>query len=174
MHRLIEQAVMHLAEFARSSNVDIVYRERGIEAEVEGNERDLVRALSNILHNAIKYSWRRDRVGSPWVAIRTSIQDHMIHIDFENWGVPIAGDELEKGLIFQLGYRGKWSMDRGRLGTGIGLTDVQRVAQAHGGDVLVNSRPASPGAHRADDAAYYRQAFVTTVTLCLPRASKYG
>jgi signal transduction histidine kinase len=171
---LIEQAISQLAEFARTSGVEIVRRDRGAEAEVEGSERDLARTLSNLLHNAIKYTWKRDRAGAPWVMVRTQVHDRMVCIDFENWGVPISEDELKKGLIFQLGYRGIWSTDRGRLGTGIGLTDAQRVAYAHGGELRVNSKPASFSPYRPEDAAYYKQPFVTTVTLCLPVAGKPG
>jgi signal transduction histidine kinase len=171
VNSLVEQAITQLAEFARSSNVEILWRDRSFAGEVKGNERDLLRAISNLLHNAIKYTWRRDRAGSPWVTVRTHAKNHVISIEFENWGVPISRDELEHGLVFHLGYRGKWSTDRGRLGTGIGLTDVQRVAHAHGGEVLVSSRPAAAAATRnPEDDTFYKQAFITTVTLSLPQA----
>jgi signal transduction histidine kinase len=168
--RLIEQAVSQLAAFAKSSNVEIVLRDRAPNVEVEGVERDLVRALTNLLHNAIKYTWTRNRTGSPWVTIRITEQDSAVVVDFENWGVPIARDELKKDLIFQLGYRGMWATDRGRLGTGIGLTDSRRVAQIHGGDLRAQSKPASPTLHSQEDKEYYKQPFVTTLSFSLPLA----
>ena len=168
--RLIEQAIVQLAAFAKSSNIEIVLRDRAPNAEVEGMERDLVRALTNLLHNAIKYTWTRNRTGSPWVTIRITEQADRVVAEFENWGVPIARDELKKDLIFQLGYRGMWSTDRGRLGTGIGLTDSRRVAQSHGGDLCAQSKPASPSLHSQEDAEYYKQPFVTTFSFSLPLA----
>lgn len=170
--RLIEQAIAQLAAFARSSNVEIVLRDRAPDAAVDGNERDLVRALTNLLHNAIKYTWTRQRSGAPWVTIRTAVQEGMACVEFENWGVPIARDELKKDLIFQLGYRGMWATDRGRLGTGIGLTDALRVAQAHRGDLRAVSKPASPSQHSQDGTEYYKQPFVTTFSFCLPLAGR--
>lgn len=167
---LTDQAISHMAEFARSSRVDIVRRDRMADAYVEGNERDLVRALSNLLHNAIKYSWRRDKSRTPWITVRTSVHEGMVCFEFENWGVPIAQEEIDNGLVFQLGYRGKWSKDRGRLGTGIGLTDAKRTAETHHGDLRLSSRPANPGWVRPDAPDYYSQPFITTVTLCLPEA----
>jgi signal transduction histidine kinase len=169
---LTEQAINHLKEFARSSRVELVWKDRDFDAEVEGVERDLQRALQNLLHNAIKYSWRRDRARAPWITVRHYVRDQMVCVEFENWGVPIAQDEIEQGLIFQLGYRGKWSKDRGRLGTGIGLTDAKRTALAHRGDLQITSRPAAPGSHQPDDPKYYDQPFITTVTLCLPMLGK--
>ena len=165
---LVEHSIKQMAEFAKSSRVAIVWRERDFEGAVEGIERDLARALTNLLHNAIKYSWRRDRAKAPWVTVRTYARDEMACIEFENWGVPIAPEEIEQGLIFQLGYRGKWSKDRGRLGTGIGLTDAKRAAQAHHGDLQVASRPSVSGAHQPEHAEYFHQPFITTVTFCLP------
>lgn len=168
--QLTDQAITQIAEYARSSRVDIVRRDRAFDTEVEGIERELVRALSNLLHNAIKYSWRRDRAKAPWITVRTYARAGMACIEFENWGVPIAPEEIEQGLVFQLGYRGKWSKDRGRLGTGIGLTDAKRTAQTHYGDLRVASRPSNPGWIQPDDPNYYNQPFVTTVTLCIPEA----
>jgi len=165
---LVQESIAQLAEFARISNVEIQWR-RGPPLFVRGSERELLRALSNLLHNAIKYSWQRERANAPWVAIRSEARDDaMAAIEFETWGVPITPDEIEEGLIYQMGYRGKWSTDRGRLGTGIGLTDAQRVAQAYGGDVRVESKPATGTSLSHDDAAYYRHPFLTRVTLLLP------
>ena len=169
---LIEDTVNRLADFAKSVHVEIQWRDRDLYAEVDGNKRDLVRVLSNLLHNAIKYTWKRERARSSWVEIRASIEERFVCIQFENWGVPIARDEIEQGLIFQLGYRGKWSTDRGRSGTGIGLTDAEHVARAHGGEIRVESKPAAPALHPQDEANYYKQPFITRVTLCLPLVGK--
>jgi signal transduction histidine kinase len=163
---LVGQTVNRLAEFARTSNVSIEVREM-VDAEVEVNERELVRALANLLHNAIKYTWKRVQAKNSWVAIRAHFQDRTVSFEFENWGVPIAREELEEELIFDLGYRGKLSTDRGRLGTGIGLTDARRVARAHGGDLILKSRPTRPNL-KEDDAEYYNQPFVTTAVLTIP------
>jgi signal transduction histidine kinase len=124
--------------------------------------------LSNLLHNAIKYTWRRDKTIMPWVQVRAFQEGQFICVEFENWGVPISHEEIEQKLIFQLGYRGKWSTDRGRLGTGIGLTDADRVARVHGGEIRVESKPAAPALHPQDETMYYKQPFKTQVTLCLP------
>jgi signal transduction histidine kinase len=104
----------------------------------------------------------------PWVQVSAYQDEQKICVAFENWGVPISRDEVEQRLIFQLGYRGKWSTDRGRLGTGIGLTDADRVARAHGGAVIVESKPASPTLYPQNEEVYYKQPFKTQVTLCLP------
>jgi len=161
---LVSQAMDNLREFAHSKGVDFRPRNEAWGVRVEVSERDVLRALANILHNAVKYSWSRERGQLPWVTIRAYAQETRVAVELENWGVPIPKDELEMDLIFQIGYRGRLSSDRGRLGTGIGLTDARNTARAHGGDVTVRSRPA-----RRDESFDTTTApYITTVTLWLP------
>lgn len=167
---LIREAVKQLGDFASASNVTIVWRERAPDVDIVGAERDLVRALSNLLHNAIKYSWRRDRGSSPWVAIRSGRSGEHAVIELENWGVPITQEEIQQELIFEMGYRGQWSTDRGRLGTGIGLTDARQAARQHGGDIQVTSRPAVHSGLPPHHRDYFRRPFLTVVRMTLPLA----
>ncbi len=162
---LVDEAISRLTAFANSLSVEIQVQNI-VEAKVKVNEREVVRALANLLHNAIKYTWRRDRTKSSWVSIRTTVRDGKVFIEFENWGVPISKEELDQGLIFNLGYRGRLSKDRGRQGTGIGLTDSYRIAESYGGNVVIQSRPTRN--FKASDRNYYDQPFRTTVIFSLP------
>jgi signal transduction histidine kinase len=141
---------------------------------INASEREMVRALSNLMHNAIKYSWRRDpeRTKPAWVSVRTKVKDQKVYVEFENWGVPIKREEIEKEKVFELGYRGEMSKDRGRLGTGIGLTDARRVAMSHGGYVEIESHPAYRNTSNEKQENYYSQPFLTRVTMVLPLARK--
>ena len=169
--RLIESAQTQLIEYARSSNVQVKLRNHAPKAQVTGIERELVRAIANLLHNAIKYSWHRDEEHKPWVGVDINRRGPDVTVTIENWGVAISPVELSEGMVFELGYRGKWSTDRGRLGTGVGLTDAREVFQKHDGSIELGSRPARRwGADDPEDPAYYRQPFITKVTFRLPEA----
>lgn len=162
---LLDQCIKRLVDFAQSRNVEILPQDIA-DVSVRVSEADVVRALANLLHNAIKYSWYREKGRKPWVSVRAIVREGRVHIEFENWGVPITKEEIEKGLIFQLGYRGRLSKDRGRLGTGIGLTDALYTAREHGGDLRIESRPSRYMPE--NDPDYYKVPFITTVTLILP------
>jgi signal transduction histidine kinase len=167
---IIRESIAHLAEFARAARVEVVWRNRSEDIEVFGNRRDLLRAITNLLHNAIKYSWKRDGHDAPWISIEVYEGDGTVAIEVENWGVPVEQMEIDRGMVFGMGYRGKRSKDRGRLGTGIGLTDSQRVAESHRGSLVLSSKPARQSAAIPTDRDYYRQPFLTRVRMTLPLA----
>jgi signal transduction histidine kinase len=93
----------------------------------------------------------------------------MARVSVENWGVPVPAEEIEGGLVFRIGFRGRMSGDRGRPGTGVGLADSLAIARAYLGTVEIQSRPAVGG-----DAANYGQAFVTTAHFEIPVSRKKG
>lgn len=167
VQQLISQAISRLRGFAKSRRVEFDVKEIP-DIRLPAIEHDVLRAIANLLHNAIKYSWVRKKDEAPWISIRVYADAKFVHIEFENWGVPIPKEEIEKGLIYKLGYRGRKSGDRGRAGTGVGLTDARRVVLKHGGSLSVKSHPArSTG--KPDD---YQQPFITTATISLPLYSK--
>src|SRR5271154_5355194 len=105
-------------------------------------------ALFQLLDNAAKY-------GSPNSSITIDVQEEQAEtlISIRNEGSFIPPDEREK--IFKRFYRSPGS-DRKASGTGIGLSVVKRISEAHQGRAWVNS-----GEHTG-----------TTFFLTLPRTSK--
>jgi PAS domain S-box-containing protein len=160
---LIKRAIMQIADYCQNRNIDIKKYGDQTKAKVYVSSRDIVRAISNILHNAIKYSWSRSE-GNPWIGINIKTIDNTVLIEIEDFGVPIPAEEIESGKIFEFGFRGRLSNDRNRVGTGIGLADAKRVIKQHGGDIEIRSVPASTTV-RFDD---YTKPFITVVTIRLP------
>ncbi|NOU16974.1 MAG: PAS domain-containing sensor histidine kinase [Bacteroidales bacterium] len=164
-YSLISESIKNHDEFANQSGVEIRRDKENSFCNVEVVERDMVRAISNIIHNAIKYSWGK-RENKPFIRIFTTRKEGMLYINIENRGVPIRKEEIESGLIFQIGYRGTYSGDRGRMGTGIGLSDARNVVLEHKGVIMVESIPQFVNEYA------YNQPFITTVAIGLPIKSK--
>jgi signal transduction histidine kinase len=133
---------------------------------VLANKRDLLRVISNIIHNAVKYSWdpRRGEPGEREVWVRLSERNTLYVLRVINLGVRVPEDELQ--LVFSSGYRGRLATDRGRLGTGIGLTDAKTVIENYGGMIHIESKPVSePAAEgRAGEPPH-----LTTLVVTLPK-----
>lgn len=175
LHKLVENALTSLTSFAETRGIEIHLEDYTAGVKVNVSQRDMQRALANLIHNAIKYSWSRpSAIKPPWITIELRANEKEVSFRVENWGVPIPRDEIEEQLIFRLGYRGRLSKDRNRLGTGTGLTDVLNTVQAHGGRIEVSSVPASSSAIRDENHPdYYHQAFLTQFTIHLPRPKSY-
>jgi PAS domain S-box-containing protein len=165
---VVEDAIRNHTPFATLRRVRIEVHSRAA-VHLVAARGELIRAIGNLLHNAIKYSWQRDDQRT-WIDVTVSSEPRVATIAVENWGVPIPEDEIADRLPFRLGYRGRLSSDRGRVGTGVGLPDALRVAVSHGGDVELQSRPAKTGSDPHD----YSQPFITTVSLRLPLMSQGG
>lgn len=103
-------------------------------AEVVSVEADrglLLRAMRNIVDNAIRYC----PAGST-VAVRVAKSEgRQTRISIVNNGPSIPAEQLEK--IFQRFYRGEAS--RTTSGTGLGLNIAQEIIRRHGGDIGVRN-----------------------------------
>lgn len=160
---LVNMAQRQMQDFAFSRDIELRVRDKSRRTAVKVNRRDMQRAIQNLLHNAIKYSWSK-RDERPWVEIRTLVDGRFVIVEIENYGVPIPHQEIESDAIFKLGVRGRLSGDRARMGTGIGLYDSRTVARQHGGDISIRSNPARPYGDPDD----LNQPFITVATLKIP------
>jgi signal transduction histidine kinase len=99
---------------------------------VRGDVEALRQALSNVLNNAIQYSGEEREVEvDAWGeggAVIVAVKDR---------GVGIPAEEL--GKVFDRFYRGSNEMTRSVRGSGLGLTLVKEIVDAHGGSVEVVS-----------------------------------
>ena len=90
------------------------------------------RALRNLVGNALQYG------GNAELSVRKS--DQRVSIIVDDNGPGIAADQMDH--IFEPFARGESSRNRASGGTGLGLTIARAIAQAHGGTVTVENRPA--------------------------------
>lgn len=92
---------------------------------------DLLRiALRNLVANADRHSPEGESID-----INVWTTEEKLHITVQDHGEGIPTDELQR--LFQKYFRGKAS--QGKPGAGLGLYLVQRIIQAHGGRVAVQS-----------------------------------
>ena len=107
-------------------------------ATLHGHRQRLLRALGNLLDNAVKFTEPGGRVDVSGVADRASYR-----FSVRDTGPGIAPDSLPH--VFERFYRGDPVRASGR-GTGLGLSIVRAIARSHGGDAAVTSDP-SKGSH---------------------------
>ncbi len=92
----------------------------------------LEQAAVNLLDNAIKYSPEKSAI-----IIEALNRDGEIQIRFRDQGMGIAKKHLPR--LFERFYRVDKARSRKLGGTGLGLAIVKHIAQAHGGNITVES-----------------------------------
>lgn len=89
-------------------------------------------AIDNLLDNAVKFSSE-----NPEVSVLLEKQEKALIVRIKDSGIGIPKDEHTK--IFEKFYRGKGSAAHSATGTGLGLTIVKQVIEAHKGQIQVES-----------------------------------
>jgi signal transduction histidine kinase len=92
----------------------------------------IAQVLLNLISNAAKYG----KEGA-WIGINAEMIDEEVVISVSDRGIGIAPEELPH--LFEHFYRSSDPAARRRKGTGIGLSIVQYIVEAHGGRVEVSS-----------------------------------
>ena len=92
----------------------------------------LEQAVVNLLDNAIKYSEPKSTI-----LLKAQWNHSDLRISVEDQGIGIAQKHLPR--LFERFYRVDKARSRNSGGTGLGLAIVKHIAQAHGGNVTVES-----------------------------------
>jgi len=101
---------------------------------IRADSAALTRAVRNLLENAVAYSPDCKTV---WLEVER--QDDKVAIRVRDRGVGIPKRETK--TIFNKFVRGAASIEINRSGTGLGLAMVTEIIKAHGGDLLLESKP---------------------------------
>jgi signal transduction histidine kinase len=94
----------------------------------------VARSLVNLVNNALKYSQDRKYIG-----VNLYRENGCVKLEVIDHGIGIPLNEQPK--IFEKFYRVGDPLVHNTKGSGLGLSLVQHIARAHGGDVEVDSTP---------------------------------
>jgi signal transduction histidine kinase/tetratricopeptide (TPR) repeat protein len=130
---LVRTAVADFSEEAASGGFRVETKLGLGPATIQADDEAFRRAVRNLLENAIKYSPECHTV---WVDGK--VNDHQVSISVRDQGMGI--DPREQREIFQKFVRGNAAKKAGIKGTGIGLSMVQQIIEALGGEIHVESR----------------------------------
>jgi signal transduction histidine kinase/tetratricopeptide (TPR) repeat protein len=123
----IQQQVRH-EEFTVQAKIDAPL------PSIRADRAAITQAITNLIDNAIKYS-----AGAKKVYVRGFTQNQYLIIAVQDFGVGIEPEEIDK--VFERFYRGGDELTRTVKGSGLGLTLVKQIVEAHHGSVHVESEP---------------------------------
>jgi signal transduction histidine kinase len=94
----------------------------------------MARSLLNLVNNALKYSQDRK-----FISVNLYRDNGSVKLEVVDQGIGIPHQEQER--IFEKFYRVGDPLVHNTKGSGLGLSLVRHIVQAHGGEVLVDSAP---------------------------------
>lgn len=127
---LLGQLVDECFPISVEKNIDIVLNAESIVFSGDGDK--LARAFTNLLKNAISYSYEGSKI-----TIDLSTDSDSIFVKFRNKGDLIPDYKLDK--IFDKFYRADESRNSKTGGTGLGLAITKDIISLHGGSISVRN-----------------------------------
>ena len=103
----------------------------GASVSLHADQMRLQQAIDNLVSNAIRYT------NTGTVRIEWSVKGEQFQCCVTDTGVGIAPEHLPK--LFDRFYRTDAARSREAGGTGLGLSIAQRIVEAHGGEITVES-----------------------------------
>ena len=92
-----------------------------------------VTVIDNLIENALKYT-----PCDGTITVSAYKQKHFVSIDIEDTGIGLTGEEMHH--IFDRFYRSDREEINQVGGIGLGLSIVQAIVQAYGGEISVDSK----------------------------------
>jgi signal transduction histidine kinase len=130
---IIENAIGAMRDQIEASGAVI---EKRIEpAAILADAPAMQHAVQNLIENALKYAISE----TPWIGIFASTRDGAVEIRIADRGPGIPKEEMDH--VFDAFYRGRTAIADQIHGTGLGLSLVKKIVEAHGGTITVASEP---------------------------------
>ena len=133
---LVKDVAMDLVPLALTKGIDLAFEGLGRAVPIEGNGPMLREMVANLLDNAIRYSPAESQVT---LALAAFDGQAMISVCDQGPGIP----EAERENVFHRFYRILGQGDS--EGSGLGLSIVREISDAHGGRVSMKDGPGGRG-----------------------------
>lgn len=128
---LAYNTIHNLQTQAKNKNIAII-SEIENDVIIEAHEGKLSQVITNLLSNAINYSYENNKV-----IVRVYREDIKVHLEVQDYGIGI--DKKDQKHIFERFYRVDKARSRDSGGTGLGLSITKHIVEALHGTIMVES-----------------------------------
>jgi len=131
---LIERYVLDLEVAAAEKELDLSVKLPGDEVVAEVDPERIGQVVTNLVANAVKFT---EPGGEVRVELRREAGQAVLSVLDTGMGIP--PEDFDR--LFQRFFRARNATDAAIPGTGLGLAICKGIVDAHGGDIVVESRP---------------------------------
>ncbi len=133
------KAVISIAEDiiliqCKNKNIELITSIQKETPSVLADRAQLERVFINLLGNAVKFTPENGKI-----TIKAHAENNMVQVDISDTGIGMPPDTLS--MIFEEFYRVDNLINQQVKGTGLGLTLVKHIIEAHKGKIWVESKP---------------------------------
>lgn len=129
---LVSDALAGASPIAAAKGVRLEGRLDGAPAQLEVSVSEVLRALRNILENAIRHT-----PSDGTVTVEAGRDDDGAYVSVVDTGGGIPDKDLPR--VFEVAFRGDAARTPGDAGAGLGLAIARRFVEAHHGDITVRN-----------------------------------
>lgn len=129
---IVDQGVEELAPLCQRREIHLEASGRTDMPKILGDQESLLRVVTNIIGNATKYT-----PAGGTITVATYYDDYYVYVSISDTGSGIPADKLP--FIFEPFFRVKGKEER-QKGSGLGLTFVKKIMDAHTGTIEVTSK----------------------------------
>ncbi len=132
LSKLLADIVKKMTISAKAKNLVLEYEPTNPITEFEGDKDRIEQVVTNIISNAIKYTFDG---GEVHVTSMSVYDTAYIRVKDTGMGIP----KKDLAHIFERFYRVDKARSRAQGGTGLGLAIAKEIAEAHGGTIEISS-----------------------------------
>lgn len=136
--KIIYNVVDSMRSLAENKKIQIVVKQLPEEVEIECDEEQIERVISNLLSNSIKYTQEGGIINLWFEELPNEIK-----FVVEDNGIGIEKEHLER--VFERFYRIKHSENERQDGTGLGLSICKKIIELHNGKIWAESEGLNKG-----------------------------
>lgn len=129
---LVSDAVASASAIASRGDVELIGRVDGAPPVLDLSSPEMLRAVHNLLDNAIRHTPAGGRVE---VAVSSDEQFGIVSVCDECGGIPT--DDVDR--VFDLAFRGDDARSPSEVGGGFGLAIARGLIEAHGGTITLDN-----------------------------------
>ena len=133
IHELVTRAQELASASAAEHNIEIVANSELDLPKVRVDVDRIGQVFDNLIGNALKFSPAGSKIN-----ITAELDNGKVKFSVQDYGIGIPPNKLDK--VFERFYQVDGSTTRRHRGTGLGLTIVKQIIEAHGGYITVESK----------------------------------
>lgn len=132
MRKLISEILNNYSYHFAQKGFKVVSNIENDDLSIRGDSEALSEAIINLIDNSIKYSGNKKQID-----ISAFKKEDEIYLTIKDYGIGIPSAEQKK--VFEKFYRSGSRLVHNTKGTGIGLSIVKQIIEAHDGNITLES-----------------------------------